>query len=419
MRRARSPRAAAFLAALSLLTGCSAIENLLGDDEEAPPPTVQPPPVETAPDPPPADPPPNTNDQNGTNDQQTGGFPFPGLDGLSLPLPMPDESQDPVAPARGSLGAPPSGSFDQNGHLARPYLEAEAMRIQQALVAALAAHENEQTRDIPFEIIQEDREPNAAAGCVRSTNRPAMMITSAMLELAAGISETKAYDELAGTTTYETYVTSVIEQVRNERPVTGPDLSLHSAPNNTDAHKLARQAHLYAQQIAFIVGHELAHHYRGHTNCVSGRSDAEIQRDELGRMLASTVPTFSQPREIEADMWGVTNVLEAGRNRPGGTWTQEGGLINLDFFRRLADQGGPNLAMAFLSTHPPAMVRMPIVRSTAQRWTPGWRPPAMPVPGQSGLPGGLQLPGGLRLPDPGQLPIDPNNLPIPLPRPQP
>lgn len=386
------------LVATSLaLLGCSSIESLFEEDEDPPPAPVQPEPV----------PPPEADDdgtaQNDDDDGSPGGFEFPGLDGLRLPLPVPDEDSDPEPPARGSLGPPPPGSFDPAGHLMRPFMEQEATRIHQALVAALPQHEQEQTRDIPFEIIAEDREPNAAAGCTRSTRSPLMMITTAMLVLAGGISEAKAYDELAGTTTYDQYVTAVIDQVRNQQPVQPINPSLHTAPHATDQHKLARQVHLFQQQVAFIIGHELAHHYRGHTNCVGGRTDEEQRRDEAAQILAHTVPPFSQPREIEADMWGVTNVLEAGRTRPAGQWNQEGALVNLDFFRQLADEGGPQIVLVFLSTHPPSLVRIPIVRSTAQQWEPGQRPPTMPLPG-----GSTELPGGIRLPE---------GLPIPFPLP--
>src|SRR5262249_36248426 len=157
----------------------------------------------------------------------------------------------------------------------------------------------------------------------------------------------------------------------------------------------------------------------GHRHGLGGRKEAQIQQDEAIAIPAHTVPPFEQPREIEADMWGATNVLEAGHNRPGGEWNEEGGLLNLDFFGRLANEGGPDLIMAFLSTHPPSVVRIPIVRSIAQQWQPGRRPPDMPLidtPAQgntNGTGGGLELPGGLRLP------IDPSQLPIQLPPPQP
>lgn len=386
---------------LALAGGC----DLFGGDD-APPPPVADPALDPAPVTPQADPAPQANGNPG------GSFTIPGLEGFPIPLPSPNPNHtDPVPPARGSLPAVPPGSHDANGHMTRAFLEAEAGAVHQALVRALDEHERTQIVDVPFEIVAEQNEPNAAAGCTNGDRRPVMMITSAMLELAAGISEAKAYDELANTTTYETYVTAVVEQVQNERPIQGVDPSLHRAPHSIDAHKLARQRHLFDQQIAFIVGHELAHHYRGHTNCVAGRSDAEIQRDQLSQLLAHTVPPFSQPREVEADMWGIVDVLEAGQNRPGGSWTEEGALLNLDFFSRLSNRGGAELLMIFLSTHPPSAVRIPIVRSTSQQWTPGYRPPRMPVPGESGngLPGNFPFPQGL--------PIDPSRLPFPLPLP--
>ena len=401
------------LFAVVLLSGC----GVLGEDD-APPPVQADPALAPVPVPMPTPsveptPPTEPTANNG------GTFNIPGFGDLPIPLPAPAANRpDPGPPARGSLPAAPPGSWDASGLMTSAFLDQEAHAIHAALVTALDTHENEQIRAIPFEVIVEPREPNAAAVCTRS-REARMVITSAMLELAAGIAEAKAYDEIAGTDTYEQYVTSVVSQVRNEQPISGVDPRLHQTPSATDPHKLSRQRHLYDMQVAFIVGHELAHHYRGHTSCVNGRSGAEVQRDELARALAHTVPPFSQPREVEADMWGVTNVLEAGRARRGDTWSEEGALLNLDFFRRLTDHGGQELIMAFLSTHPPSALRIPIVRSTAQQWTPGWRPPRMPVPGEQGAGGGLQLPGPngpLQLPDPRQLGIDPSQLPIPFPR---
>ena len=389
---------------LVLTTGC----GLLGDDDEddAPPP---PDPALAPPAPAPVEP--------REARPRTGSFTIPGLEGVSIPLPAPrGEYREPESPARGTLAAAPPGTWDGNGHMTRSFIESRSESIHQALVAALDARENQQVRDIPLRVVIQHEQPNAAAGCRGGT--PLMMITSAMLELCAGIAEAKAYDELAGTDTYETYVTSVVQQVRQGQRIQGVDPSAHRAPQATDAHKLARQVHLFDQQVAFILGHELAHHYRGHTNCVGGRSDAEVRRDEMARILAHTVPPFEQPREVEADMWGLVSVLEAGRTRSGGTWTEEGGLLNLDFFRRVSDRGGAELVLAFLSTHPPSAIRIPIVRSTAQQWEPGWRPPRMPVPGEAGQGPGVDVPtpaGNLRLPDPAQLPIDPSQLPIPFP----
>lgn len=408
----------ALVVATLAISGCSKLAGLLGDDDDAPAPVASADPslapVEPEPVAPPTQPQPTPMP---APQPAPGGFTLPGLEGLPIPLPLPQgHAADPEPPARGSLGAPPAGSWDASGHMTRAFLEQETREIHRALLAALDAPRRAQVESIPFEIVSEASEPNAAAACLRSQHAR-MMITSAMIELAAGISEAKAYDEVAGTDTYETYVTTVVDQVRRQQPVTGVDPSLHVAPHAIDAHKLARQRHLFDQQIAFILGHELGHHHLGHTNCVGGRSQAQIERDEMAAVLSHTVPPFEQPREVEADMWGLTNVLEAGHERPGGTWTQEGALLNMDFFRRLSDHGGSELVLAFLSTHPPSVVRIPIIRSTAQQWSPGWRPPRMPVPGEEAGGDGVEIPtpgGPIRLP--GNLPIDPRQLPIPIPR---
>jgi hypothetical protein len=269
------------------------------------------------------------------------------------------------------------------------FMNSRAVAVHAMLVNALTGQERVQTQAIPFHVISEAREPNAAAGCTKSSNQAVMLITSAMLVLAAGIAETKAYDEVAGTQTYQTYADEVVRQVQGKLPVGPVPATLLTGPMALDSHKLSRQEHLFDQQIAFIVGHELAHHYRGHTPCVGGRTGAQVETDELMRILANTAPIFSQPREVEADMWGLVNLLEAGGTRPAGSWNEEGALLNLDFFGRLRDRGGDQLAMLFLSTHPAPQLRIPIVQTAARQWRPGWRPIGTDL---SSLPVAIPLP---------------------------
>lgn len=424
------------------MAGVLALSCGFGDDDESPPP----PPAQTPQMPPPPEPTPvatpspasgqngqqgiqipglgnipipvpnQANGQGGQNGQPNqGGQPnngiqVPGLPGLNLPNPFPagsnQGSNQPHArsepPARGSLPPAPAGSFDTQGHLTRAFIENRATLVHGSLVSALGQQEKAQAQPIPFRIARDESEPNAAAGCTKSSNQAVMLITSAMLTLAAGISEAKAYDELSNTNTVDSYVNSVISQVRAKQPITAPSSSLFTGPNVLDQHKLSRQVHLFDQQVAFILGHELAHHYRGHTGCVTGRSASQVEVDDASRILARTVPLFSQPREVEADMWGIVNVLEAGALQSTGSWNEEGALLNLQFFASLRQRGGSNLAMLFFSTHPAPQFRIPIVRQTARQWRPGWRP--MTTPGSSDG-------QGIRLPTPaGNI-----ELPIPLP----
>jgi hypothetical protein len=158
--------------------------------------------------------------------------------------------------------------------------------------------------------------------------------------------------------------------------------------------------------VAFIIGHELSHHYRGHTGCVSAsgnNNSSDLTPEELSRILSNTVPIFHQPQEIEADMWGIVNLLEAGHNRQGGAWSEEGALLNMGFFARLRRRGGEEIFRSFFSTHPMPQLRSPIIRQTARQWSPGWRPTT--TPGTDG--------GGFHLPTPI------GNFPIPIPLPQP
>lgn len=348
----------------------------------------------------------NQGGQQGGQNQSPGNIQLPG--GITLPNPLPRgdggaQQGGPTArrdpPARGSLPPPTPGSYDSGGHMTRAFMDTRARAINQALVSSLDPRERTQTQTIPFHIVNQAREPNAAAGCTKTSRQAVMLITSAMLVLVAGISEATAFDEVANTKHYNVYADEVVRQVRSKLPVGAVPPTLLTGPMALDTHKLARQEHLFDQQIAFILGHELAHHYRGHTSCVGGRSAAQAEADELTRILAHTVPLFSQPREVEADMWGVVNLLEAGGQRPQGSWNEEGALLNLDFFGRLRQRGGSELAMLFLSTHPAPQLRAPIVRTAVRQWRPGWRPPA--TPSVDGTGPGLQIPtpgGNIRLP---------------------
>lgn len=367
---------------------------------------------------------PAKNDQGG--DQPGGGsdgtgntknIPIPGLPGLNIPFPTAgnnsggddssgESSKAPEIPARGSLSPAPFGSFDGEGLMTSEFITSRSKAIHATLLAALNERERNLMSSVPFEIVNEAREPNAAAICTKSSRRPFILITTAMLVVAAGISETKSYDEVANTNYFDSYIDAVVRQVQSKRPVGAVPRGLLTGPPSIDHHKLSRQVHLFDQQIAFILGHELAHHYRGHTGCVSAggsNSQADISPEEISRILSASVPIFHQPQEIESDMWGIVNLLESGNNRQGGRWTEEGALLNMDFFGRLRRRGGDEIFRTFFSTHPLPQLRTPIIRSTARQWRPGWRP--LTTPGMDD--------GGLQIPTPA------GNIPLPIPIPQP
>lgn len=315
------------------------------------------------------------------------------IPGLPTSLPSPGASllsTDPP-PDYTTLAAAPPNSTDAQGAMTMAFLRTEVTSVIEEVRAHLPPDHRARVEHVPFHVVDDTVEPNAAAGCAPGNRAPMIMITTPMLTIAAATSEARAYDELASTTTYETYANSIMNMIR-QGAVRGLPPGTLSGPLATDPRKLARQRQLFDEQVAFILGHEMAHHYRGHTGCAPGGSASAAQAEDLQRSLAQAAPPLEQPFEIEADMWGITSVLEAGHERAGGPWSDEGALLSLDTFRHLGEMSTQDLPLVFLSTHPPSMLRAPIVQQIARSWTPGRAP--FPEPTVDGQGIAIDLGGG-------------------------
>lgn len=388
------------LGLLGLCCACGVIPTPFG----APPPPATPPPVVTQP-PPVVPPTPVSTPTLPTGLPTIPGFPTglpPGFPSLPTTIPTPGTSllSHDAPPEYATLAAPPPGSTDSNGAMQMAFLRTEVEAIYREVLADLSADHRARVEHIPFHVVDDPREPNAAAGCSPGSRAPMVMITTPMLTLCAATSEARAYDELASTSTYETYASSIAQMFQRGR-ITGLAPGTLSGPLANDPRKLARQRHLFDQQVAFILGHELAHHYRGHTGCAPGGAASSAEAEALQRQLAQAAPPLEQPFEIEADMWGVTSVLESGHERTGGVWSEEGALLSLDTFRHIGEMNQADLPMLFLSTHPPSMVRAPLVQSVADSWTPGRVPLPTPTIDSQGI--SIDLGGGgapIRIPIP-------------------
>lgn len=389
--------------ALTLTAGCDKIlRRITGDDDNGNNNTANN--NNNTPQVPTVTPPPVNNNGNGNNNNT--GLQIPGLGNLPIPtnLPMPfptGNNGTPNAPAGGgqvtptaSLAPSPPGSYDSAGGIALAFMRTETVSVFNELVNALGTSDRARIQGIPLRIEENLAEVNAAAGCT-SSGRSFMLITSGLLVISAASSEARAYDEIANTHTLSPYYDNVAAQVRRRQPAVGNAPGTLPMPMAMDPRKLARQRYLFDQQIGFVLGHELAHHYRGHTGCANGTpaQHSEISPEDVVRILSNTVPVFNQPLELEADTWGVTDVMDAGRNRPGGTWTEEGALMSLDFFGHLTQLGVETLLLGFMRTHPPPAVRIPIVQYWANNWRSGVRP-------QTGGIAGLPLPIPIPLPFP-------------------
>jgi hypothetical protein len=264
------------------------------------------------------------------------------------------------------LAPAPFGSYDATGTMTGAFIRQQAKVVLDELVAALPDQARARVAGIPLVVIEDPKEVNAFAGCDKS-GKAFMGITAPLLTIEQASSEAKAFDELAGSTRFDQYIGDVAQRVRAGQTVAGLPPGALPLPLALDQRKLARQKFLFDQQVAFVLGHELAHHHRGHTGCANGVSGG-VTGEDVGRLLSNTVPLFNQPVELEADMYGTTNTLDAGARRQGGTWTEEGGMLTLHFFSRLQSFGVETVLLGFLMTHPPPVVRIPVVQNTAANW---------------------------------------------------
>lgn len=142
---------------------------------------------------------------------------------------------------------------------------------------------------------------------------------------------------------------------RQGRPVIAFTLALIADARNED-------------ELAFVMGHEAAHHIAGHIarqqqNAVAGAvifaglatlsgGDATAVRtaQELGAQVGAR--TYSKDFELEADALGTIITARAGYQP----------LRGAEFFTRIPDPGDK-----FLGTHPPNRARMDVVRATVAK----------------------------------------------------
>ena len=247
-------------------------------------------------------------------------------------------------------------------------MQAEVRVVLDELIAHLSPDYGARVRGIPLKFDPDPEEVNAYAGCEQGAAY--MALTQGMLDALDGLSQTKATDELFGTQTYEAYANVVVPRLVQPKGG-GAALPLGIIPVQllADSRRLSHAHELFDDIAAFTFGHELAHHYLGHTGCANGTSPLLQGLATLGHLGSSLVPVFNQPNELAADNVGLFSVMDTGRaRRPQYEWTEKGGLILLEFFARLERAAGSNPLLAFLRTHPPSNDRINWIRSFAGTW---------------------------------------------------
>ena len=160
--------------------------------------------------------------------------------------------------------------------------------------------------------------------------------------------------------------------VIDDRPASEPNAfqTLDSQGRPILAFNLAMIASVEnADELAFVMSHESAHHILGHLARVeedaavgaiifsglaamSGADAAAVRSaEEFGASVGAR--TFSKEYELQADQLGTIITIKAGFDP----------LRGAEFFARIPDPGD-----RFLGSHPPNAARVDIVRRTAQAY---------------------------------------------------
>jgi hypothetical protein len=269
--------------------------------------------------------------------------PQPGVAPLPLPVPV---------------GPDPINGTDLG------FLRAEAASVMHELVSTLPPLQQGRVANVPMVVDSTPGEVNAFATCT-DDGKAAMAVTDGLFDIQAHLARARAYDEAANTNKVAEYIQLIAKNQQPKRPVVQPPPGFFDPSIDNQPNKLARQRQILDEQIAFVLGHELAHHYLGHLPCTGS---GNLPPQQIARVLSSAVPLFNQPNEIAADMSGLNDTLTTGARRAGYHFTEGGALLTMQFFAGL-DQSSPiDILFAFEQDHPPPQIRIPIIQQTANAW---------------------------------------------------
>jgi len=242
-------------------------------------------------------------------------------------------------------------------------LRLRSRSVLRDLVTALPNERRAAVKGIPLLADARAGEVNAFAVC--RDGQASMVITDGLLKIVSQLARAKATDAVFGTRKLGDYQTLVARHHRAGKPVPMPPLGFFDLAQDVDSRKLQLQRRLLDEQLAFVLGHELAHHYLGHTGCVGPRRGAQAV-NQIGHAFSDVLPVLNQPNELAADVEGVDHLLTSGV-RHG--WTEGGALLTLDFFQAMHDLTPPEaILFGFQLSHPHPYFRKPLVSQTANHW---------------------------------------------------
>lgn len=272
--------------------------------------------------------------------------------------------QQPQAPLPAPV-VPGSAALDPINTGNMPWLRQRAQQLLTELVAALPADSQQRVSGIPLIYDDKPGEVNAFAAC--SKGRALMAVTDEMLRIMGFLAQSQANDERFGTRKVDELIRYVGQNQQPERPLALPGVGFFDVQQQLDTQRVNRQHQLFDEQLAFVLGHELAHHHLGHLPCTA-RPDG-LGTADIARALSDAVPLFNQPNELAADIAGTTNVLNAGkRSTQGYAYTENGGLLTMRFFGGLDNVSVVQILFDFEASHPAPQIRAPVIQQAAATW---------------------------------------------------
>ena len=259
----------------------------------------------------------------------------------------------------------PALASDPINQVHLPALRSQAERVLVELVAALPPEQRARVAHIALVSDNALGDVNAYATC--DEGGPFIAISDGMLMVNAHLAMTTATDEF-----FETRLEPSYLEWLEGHSIAPPPVAFYAAAYQTDRRKVQRQHEIFDEQVAFVLAHELAHHYLGHLACNTDGGMVE----EIGQIASDVVPLFNQTTELAADIAGVKNVLATGHSRRGYVWTEDGALLVMAAFSHRRPTSATDVLFGFERSHPMPIIRVPIITSTAELWhTSGGRLP--------------------------------------------
>lgn len=291
--------------------------------------------------------------------------------GVAACAPVPAETTPAARRAHPVLGAirDPINTRDQ------AWMHAETERVMRELVASLGDFYRSEVERVTLETLDLPGVVNAFAGC-DFDDHPIVGVTNELLAILAHLASARASEDLFAVDATNAYTRWMYAHQRAHGPLAEPPDGREDPRIRDDRSKLALQRLIFDEEVGWVIGHELAHHYLGHTRCAG---DGGIV-DGVRQLASSLVPAAKQPDELAADGAGIDLLLNTAR-RTNKPYSERGALLVMTFFARTEPTTFEDLVFLFARTHPPSELRVPALRAVTAAWflTNGHLP-TIPVP---------------------------------------